>query len=104
MPAAVATYVLAFLAGSMKGLVGRVLIALGLGAITISGFHALTSAVIAQMGFTGVAGQTYAVIDACGIPWLMSTLVSAVTTRLALQGLTSDSLSFWILRRGLPGS
>ena len=105
MPTAVATIVITFLMQACKGLVGRVLIALGVGAVTATGFHALASAVT-SLAFTGngLPAQAYHVIDSAGIPWLFTTMLGAVTARLALQGLLSDSLSFWVLRRGLPTS
>ena len=98
-----AIVILPMLAEAMKGLVGRVLIALGIGFVTATGFHALLAGVISSANLTGVPAQTYAVFSTCGIPWLISTMVAAITTRLTLRGLTSDALSFFVMRRGLPG-
>ena len=105
MPVAVAVAVVAFLADAMKGLVGRVLVALGIGAITATGFNAVIGAALtqAQNAFSAV-GTFGPALQAVGVLWFISTLLSAVSTRLALRGLTSDSVSFWVLRRGLPTS
>ena len=105
MPVAIATVVLAFLANAMKGLVGSVLIALGLGVVTATGFHALFAAVLSvSSSMLGAPPLVVQVVNAVGLPWLFSTLLAAVTTRAGLRGLTSDGLAFWVLRRGIPAS
>lgn len=97
-----ASVVILFLADSMKGLVGRALVALGIGAVTTVGFNAVIASATARMAFTGVPAQMYNALDAMGVVWFLSILVSAISTRLLLKGLSSDSMSFWALRRGLP--
>lgn len=85
---------------AMKGIIGRILITLGIGTVTAVGVNALlqTALQYAQFGSMGNS-QLQAVVNAVGIPWLMSTLVSAVSTRLVVQGLMSDAVSFWVMRR-----
>src|SRR4051794_13028550 len=104
MPFAVATIVVAFLADACKGLVGRVLVALGIGAITAVGINAMLTGVSGLMSFSGAPAQFLAALQAMGVQWFMSTILSAITTRATLQGLTSDAVSFWVLRRGIPGA
>ena len=88
---------------SLKGIVARVLLALGLGVVTVTGLNALLQAGIAQANISAVGDtQFQAAITAMGIPWFISTLLSAFTTRLTLRGLSSDAFSFFVLRRGLP--
>jgi len=102
---ALATTIITFLATSMKGLVGRVLIALGIGAVTAIGMNALISGALSQvMSQLNTNSQIFAAMQAMGVTWFISTILSAITTRVALSALSSDAVSFWILRRGLPGA
>lgn len=107
MPVAIATTVIAFLADAMKGLVGRALIALGIGAVTTIGFNVLINAALSaanqQIGNTGYT-TFHTTFNAIGLPWFIGMLFSAISTRMVLKGLTSDALSFWVLRRGVPAS
>jgi len=97
-----AVTLIAFLADAVVGLVGKVLVGLGIGAVTVAGFNALFSSVLAQAS-TSMMGdaQFEAALSALGIPWFISTLVSAVTTKLTLKGLQSDTVTFWRMRKGI---
>lgn len=91
-----------FLADAAKGIVGRVLIGLGIGAITVAGVGvAINTALNAAMSaMSSSGGQVAALLSDVGITWFIATLFSAVTTRMTLKGLTSaGNLSFWALRR-----
>jgi len=97
-----AVTLIAFLADAVVGLVGKVLVGLGIGAVTVAGFNALFSSVLAQAN-TAMTGDTQfeAALTSLGIPWFISTMVSAVTTKLTLKGLQSDSVTFWRMRKGI---
>jgi len=100
--AMMATTLIAFLAEAIKGLVGRVLVALGIGVVVATGVSALLSQALGLMSFGSAGGaQFQAALSAIGIPWFLGTIVSAITTRVTLRGLSSDGLSFWIMRRQL---
>lgn len=102
---AAAVYLVTFLANACVGIVGRVLVALGIGTVTATGFNALVSGVVlgVQSQLSG-SGQVYNLMTDLGIIWLISTLLSAVTTKMLVQGLTSDSATFWVKRKQLPSS
>ncbi len=96
-----AVTLVAFLAQAIVGLVGKVLVGLAIGAVTVTGFNALFSSVLAQASLSATGNsQVDAALTALGIPWFVSTLVSAVTTKLALKGLASDSLTSWRMGKG----
>lgn len=103
MPWAVAigTVLVGILADAIKGLVGRVLVALGIGVVTATGLTALMNTALSFASFGGGSAQFQAAIQAMGIPWFISTLLSAVTTKLTLKGLSSDSVSFWRMRKSI---
>ena len=99
---ALVTTLVAFLADACKGLVGRVLVALGIGAITAVGLNlALSTALTRISDAMQSTGQIYPALDAMGVVWFVATIVSAITTRLTLRGLMSEGLSFWVMRRGI---
>lgn len=92
--------VIPFLIDATKGWIGRILVALGIGIVTATGINALLQNALQYAKFSSLGNaQLQAVVNAVGIPWLMSTLVSAISTRLFIQGLSSDGLSFWVMRR-----
>jgi hypothetical protein len=97
---ALATVILGFLADALKGIVGRVLVALGLGVVTATGFNALFASALQLMTFQG-SPIFISTIEAVGVPWFISTMLSAVTTRMMVRGLKSDSFSFWRMRRSI---
>jgi hypothetical protein len=96
---AIGTTLLGMFADSLKGLVGRVLVSLGIGAVTATGINALMNYALSFAQFGGGSAQFQAAIQSIGIPWFISTLLSAVTTRMTIRGLTSDSFSFWRMRK-----
>ncbi len=97
-----AANIIIWLAAAAKGIVGRVLIGLGIGAITVTGVTlAINQALdLAMSAMTGAGGGVAAFLSDVGVTWFIATLFSAVTTRMTLKGLTSaGGLSFWALRR-----
>lgn len=104
MPAAFfawATTFIALFSQYAGSIVGRVLVSLGIGTLTVFGLESVLSSVtqslLASLG--GVGGTFGQVIDACGLPWLVSSLASALTTKFALKGITSGALTSWFLKR-----
>lgn len=87
----------AFLADAAVGIVGRVLVSLGIGAVTAAGINALLNAALSYV-LTADA-QVLVALKAVGIDWLIATLFSAITTRAALAGLSSDAVTFWTMRQ-----
>lgn len=95
-----AIVLIGFLADAVVGLLGKVLVGLGIGVVTTTGFNALLSGALGYMTFQGLGNAQFdAAITSVGIPWFVSTLVSAVTTKLALSGLKSDAVSAWRVRK-----
>lgn len=95
-----ATTLIAFLADAVKGLVGRVLVALGIGSLTVVGASSVINLALSYMG-AGQFGALGPAIEAVGVPWFMGAIISGVTTRLAVRGLMSDNITFWLMRRSL---
>lgn len=105
MAASIAVAIVAYLAEAAKSIVGHVLIALGFGLVTTTGLTAVLNSVLA-MGSEAALGTGLAaeVFSGLGMSWFLSTIYSALTVRMTLRGLTSDSVSFWVMRRGLPST
>lgn len=105
LAASVGVAVVAYLAEAAKGIVGRVLIALGVGVVTSTGLTAVMNSLLA-MGSVSTIGnaQVASAMSGVGMTWFLSTIYAALTARMTLKGLTSDSVSFWVMRRRLPGA
>jgi len=103
MAGSIAVAVVAYLAEAAKGIVGRVLIALGVGIVTSTGLTAVLNQVLSLMTDPMVGqGMFGSVFSGVGMSWFLSTIYSALVARMTLRGLTSDSVSFWVLRKSLP--
>lgn len=105
LAASIGVAVVAYLAEAAKSIVGRVLIALGIGVVTTTGLTAVLNSVLA-MGTTAAFGDPMiaSALSGVGFTWFLSTIYSALVARMTLRGLTSDSASFFVLRKTLPGS
>lgn len=81
-------------------LVGRVLIALGITAVTYVGVGASLDWMVAQWqsSLGNLPGKVLSVLGALRVGYDVGILVGAITARLTLAGLTSDSLTFWVMR------
>lgn len=84
---------------AVDSIVGRVLVALGIGVVSYTGVSAALSK-IQQMYSSGMgsAGQlaelaSYMQLDTC-----MAMTVAAVTARLMLNGIQSGTLKRWVLK------
>lgn len=100
-----AVAVVAYLAEAATTIVGRVLIALGFGLVTVTGMTAALNSVIA-LGSTSALGNPViaSALSSSGMTWFLSTIYSALTVRLTLKGLSSDSVSFWVMRKRTSGA
>lgn len=99
----IAVAVVAYLAQAATTIVGRVLVALGVGVVTSTGLTAVLNSVFA-LGATSTIGNAAVVtaMNGVGMTWFLSTIYSALVARMTLRGLTSDSVSFWVMRKRLP--
>lgn len=103
--ASIGVGIVAYLAEAATTIVGRVLIALGVGVVTSTGLTAVLNSVLGMMNVNNVTNSTVVnAMNAVGMTWFLSTIYSAVVARLTLRGLTSDSVSFWVMRKRLPGA
>lgn len=99
----IAVAIVSYLAQAATTIVGRVLVALGIGVVTSTGLTAVLNSVTA-MGSTAMLGnaQLSNAMAGVGMTWFLSIIYSAIVTRLTLRGLMSDSVSFWVMRKRLP--
>lgn len=88
MPA-IAAAIITALGWSMKYLVGRVLLALGLQLALVSGLSSVVdSAMASAMGsLDGLSGTILTVVQACRVPDALAIVAAAVTVRMALVAL-----------------
>lgn len=101
----IAVTMVAYLAEAAKGIVGRVLIALGVGVVTSTGLTAVLNAVLSAGAVSTMGNaQVVSAMNGVGMTWFLSTIYAAMTARLTLKGLTSDSVSFWVMRKRIPGA
>jgi len=82
-------------AGSIAG---RVLIALGISAVTYTGLTSSLGWLQAQAvaNFQGLPSEMLAVAGLLQVGNFISLIISAITVRLTLQGLTGDSFRKWV--------
>lgn len=105
MWAALASALIWLAAQCMGGLISRALVALGIGTVTAIGFNALLNgAVSAMTAQFNLNAELMALVQATGLIWFAGTIMSAISTRLIIRGLTSDSMTFWTKRMQLPSS
>ena len=98
-----ADVLISLIASAAGGLVSRFLVALGIGTVTAIGFSAIWNGALGAMeSQLSVNAELIAIVQATGLLWLVSTVMSAISTRLIIKGLTSDSMSFWVKRMQLP--
>ena len=96
-----------FLASLLGGLVqvassivGRVLIALGIGYVSYSGLSALLDGLKSQViGYlTGAPAQVVAIMGLLKVDVALSVIFSAYAARLILAGLTSDKVTRMVVK------
>lgn len=81
-------------------LIGRILIALGIGFVTYSGISILLDSIRADVisGFSGLPVLAYQIAAACKVDVAITMIFSAITARLVLKGLTGGSIKRMVLK------
>lgn len=81
-------------------LAGRVLIALGISVVTYTGVSTALDALKNQaiQAFAGLPPDVFPILGALKVGVCISILTSAMTARLMLDGLTSDSVKKWVFK------
>ncbi len=96
-----------FLAALLGGLVqaassivGRVLIALGIGYVSYTGISALLAVIKSQVVsyLVGSPGTVVAIMGLLKVDVAVSIIFSALAARLVLQGLTSDKVTRMVIK------
>ncbi|CAM3343177.1 DUF2523 domain-containing protein [Paracidovorax anthurii] len=96
-----------FLAALLGGLIniagtlaGRVLLSLGMSVVTITGVSATLAWARSNVvsSFAGMPGQIVGMLSAMGLGSFLSIVISAITTRMLLQGLTGDAIKKWVTK------
>ena len=96
-----------FLAALLGGLVqaassivGRVLIALGIGYVSYTGINALLTLIKSQVVsyLVGAPGTVVSIMGLLKIDVAVSIIFSALAARLVLQGLTSDKVTRMVIK------
>jgi len=88
------------LAQAAASLVGRVLIALGIGYVTYQGLDFALANIkdLIFANLTGVPAQTLAVMARLNIGEFINIQISAISARLLLNGLTSGSFTKMVIK------
>ncbi|MFI8616131.1 DUF2523 domain-containing protein [Acidovorax sp. NPDC077693] len=81
-------------------LVGRVLIALGLSVVTFTGLSSTLDWAKNNVAssFGSMPSEVVGMLSMLGVGEFLSIILSAITARMLLQGLTDGSLKKWVLR------
>jgi len=81
-------------------LVGRVLIALGMGVVTFTGVNAALDELKAQaiQSFAALPAEVLGMLSLMKVGVAISIVTSAIAARLLLDGLTSDTFKRWTLK------
>jgi hypothetical protein len=101
MPVIIAA-ILGGLVQAMGSLVGRALVALGIGAVTYAGvstlFNAIRSSAFSWMDSAAAGGALGPWLAVFHVGACMNILFSAVLVRLTLRGLSSGSFKKWVTK------
>ena len=81
-------------------LVGRVLVALGMGIVTYTGVNAALDELKAQaiQSFAGLPPEVVGMLGVMKVGVAISIVTSAIAARMLLDGLTSDTFKRWTLK------
>lgn len=79
-------------------LVGRVLVALGIGVVTYTGMNSSLGFLKSQAvsAFSGLPAEVLSIIGIMKVGVCISIITSAITARLLLNGLTGDTFKRWV--------
>ena len=81
-------------------IVGRVMIALGIGVVTYTGVGASIDFLKAQAisNFNSLPSEVYSILAMLKVGSAINIIVSAIMARLVLDGVTSDTFKRWVIR------
>lgn len=81
-------------------LVGRVLISLGLSVVTFTGLSTTLDWAKSNVAtsFSSLPPEVIGMLSMLGVGEFLSIVLSAVSARMVLQGLTGDSVKKWVLK------
>lgn len=88
------------LVSAAGSLIGRILIALGIGVVSYTGVSALLSSLRSEVqGYiTGMPADILPILGALKLDVAVSIIFSAIAARFALQGLTSGAVKKFVLK------
>jgi hypothetical protein len=88
----IAAVLIGGLMSAVQSLIGRALLALGIGVVTYAGVGSLIDGLKAQSlsGFAGLPAELLGILAVLKVGESLSILFGALTIRLTLQGLTSS--------------
>lgn len=83
-----------------KSFVGRALVALGIGAVTYTGISTTLGWLKSQalVAFQGMGADYVSLLSYMQVGVAISILFSAITARLLLNGLSSDTVKRWVIK------
>lgn len=81
-------------------LVGRVMVALGVGVVTYTGINASLDALKTQAvsAFAGLPPELLGLLALLKVGQCISIIMSATAARLLLNGLTGDTMKKWVIK------
>lgn len=81
-------------------IVGRALIYLGISIATVTGISSSLDFAVSYIdsGWDALPTQAYQILSALRVSTDLGILVGAYTAKFALNGISSDSFSFWVMR------
>lgn len=81
-------------------LVGRVLLALGLGVVTYTGMSASIDLLKGQAvaAFTGLPAEVLGMLSVMRVGQCISIVTSAILARMVVNGVSGDTFKKWVLR------
>lgn len=81
-------------------LVGRVLVALGVGVVTYTGVQAGIDSLLANLdsAIAGVPADILGLLGFMRVGEALNIIISAMSARMLLNGLTGDTIKKWVLK------
>jgi hypothetical protein len=99
MPAIFAL-LMGFLVNVAGSIAGRVMISLGVSLVTYTGINASLNFALDYIShsWSSLPAITLEILGTLRVSQDLAILTGAITAKLVLKGLSSDSLSFWVMR------
>lgn len=81
-------------------IVGRVLVALGVGVVTYTGVQAGIDSLLANLdsAIAGVPADILGLLGFMRVGQALNIIISAMSARMLLNGLTGDTIKKWVLK------